>query len=120
MDVFRDILDKQLLDRKGIKMGKVDGLVMTMSPRARPRIAFIEMGSITLARRLGPRTARLVARLGALFGGDPTRQPFRVASDKLAAGDPQTWQRFLDETGMEATVLHPTSGLAFGLVQDPD
>jgi hypothetical protein len=83
MDVFRDILDKQLLDRKGIKMGKVDGLVMTMSPRARPRIAFIEMGSITLARRLGHRTARLVARLGALFGGDPTRQPFRVASDKI-------------------------------------
>lgn len=83
MDVFRDILDKQLLDRKGIKMGKVDGLVMTMSPRARPRIAFIEMGSITLARRLGPRTARLVARLGALFGGDPTPQPFRVASDKI-------------------------------------
>ena len=83
MDVFRDILDKQLLDRKGIKMGKVDGLVMTMSPRARPRIAFIEMGSITLARRLGPRTARLVARLGALFGGDPTRQPFRVASGKI-------------------------------------
>jgi hypothetical protein len=84
MDVFRDILDKQLLDRKGIKMGKVDGLVMTMSPRARPRIAFIEMGSITLARRLGPRTARLVARLGALFGGDPKRQPFRVASDKIS------------------------------------
>jgi hypothetical protein len=83
MDVFRDILDKQLLDRKGIKMGKVDGLVMTMSPRARPRIAFIEMGSITLARRLGPRTARFVARLGALFGGDSSRQPFRVASDKI-------------------------------------
>lgn len=45
---------------------------------------------------------------------------FRVASDKLAPGDPQTWRRFLDETGMEATVLHPTSGLAFGLIQDPD
>lgn len=44
---------------------------------------------------------------------------FRVASDKLAAGDPDTWIRFLDETGIEATVLHPTSGLAFGLVQDP-
>ena len=83
MDVFRDILDKQLLDRKGIKIGKVDGLVVTMSPRARPRIAFIEIGSITLARRLGPRTARLVARLGALFGGDPKRQPFRVALDRI-------------------------------------
>jgi uncharacterized protein len=45
---------------------------------------------------------------------------FRVASDKLTAGDPETWVRFLDETGMETTVLHPTSGLAFGLVQDPD
>ena len=45
---------------------------------------------------------------------------FRVAADKLTAGDPETWVQFLDDTGMEASVLHPTSGLAFGLVQDPE
>ncbi|WP_437967073.1 amidohydrolase family protein [Sorangium sp. So ce260] len=45
---------------------------------------------------------------------------FRVASDKLSAGDAESWGRFLDKTRIEATVLHPTSGLAFGLVQDPD
>ena len=45
---------------------------------------------------------------------------FRIAADKLSAGDPEDWVRFLAATGIELTVLHPTSGLAYGLVQDPD
>lgn len=43
---------------------------------------------------------------------------FRVASDALAAGDAESWVSFLEDTGMEMTFLYPTSGLAFGLIQD--
>jgi predicted TIM-barrel fold metal-dependent hydrolase len=32
----------------------------------------------------------------------------------------QTWLNFLDEVGIESTVLYPTAGLAFGLIQDPE
>jgi len=32
----------------------------------------------------------------------------------------QTWIDFLDEVGIESTVLYPTAGLAFGLIQDPE
>jgi predicted TIM-barrel fold metal-dependent hydrolase len=32
----------------------------------------------------------------------------------------QVWQQLLDETGIAWTVLYPTAGLAFGLVQDSD
>jgi uncharacterized protein len=32
----------------------------------------------------------------------------------------QVWQKLLDETGISWTVLYPTAGLAFGLVQDPE
>lgn len=32
----------------------------------------------------------------------------------------QVWQELLDETGISWTVLYPTAGLAFGLVQDPE
>ena len=32
----------------------------------------------------------------------------------------KVWRQALDETGMSWTVLYPTAGLAFGLVQDPE
>jgi predicted TIM-barrel fold metal-dependent hydrolase len=31
----------------------------------------------------------------------------------------KTWLEFLDGTGIEATVLYPTAGLAFNMIQDP-
>jgi predicted TIM-barrel fold metal-dependent hydrolase len=31
----------------------------------------------------------------------------------------KTWIDFLDGTGIESTVLYPTAGLAFGMIQDP-
>jgi predicted TIM-barrel fold metal-dependent hydrolase len=34
--------------------------------------------------------------------------------------DARTWVDFLDEVGIESTVLYPTAGLAFGCIQDPD
>lgn len=43
---------------------------------------------------------------------------FRVASDALSPGDPEAWASFLEDTRMEMTFLYPTSGLAFGLIQD--
>ncbi len=32
----------------------------------------------------------------------------------------KVWLNFLDEVGIESTVLYPTAGLAYGLIQDPD
>ncbi|HLI27734.1 MAG TPA: amidohydrolase family protein [Chloroflexota bacterium] len=43
---------------------------------------------------------------------------YRPAGDALAAGNPTAWQRFLDDTSIETTVLYPTAGLAYGLIQD--
>jgi uncharacterized protein len=45
---------------------------------------------------------------------------FRVMSDKLSEGDAKSWQSFMADTGIQMTFLYPTSGLAFGLVQDRD
>src|SRR4051795_12154339 len=33
--------------------------------------------------------------------------------------DPELWLSFLDECGIERSVLYPTAGLACGLIQDP-
>jgi enamine deaminase RidA (YjgF/YER057c/UK114 family) len=61
-NVVRDILDKQLLDRHRRKMGKVDGVIMELRDGKPPRLAFIEVGGMTLTRRLHPRLAHCVAR----------------------------------------------------------
>jgi hypothetical protein len=58
MDLVRDVLDKQLHDRKLRNMGKVDGLIVELRDGQRPQVTYIEVGGTTLAYRLGDRLAR--------------------------------------------------------------
>jgi sporulation protein YlmC with PRC-barrel domain len=51
MDLIRDVLDKQIVDRTGDRLGKVDGLVLTLTDGGRPRVTAIEVGPTILARR---------------------------------------------------------------------
>ncbi len=47
----------------------------------------------------------------------------RVADGKgkgLPAPDGAAWLAFLDTAGLEASVLYPTNGLAYGLIKDPE
>ena len=68
MDLVRDVLDKQLLDRHGEPMGRVDGLVMRVGEGAKPRITHVEIGGATLAGRLYPAFERTAKRLARLWG----------------------------------------------------
>jgi hypothetical protein len=80
--LIRDVLDNQLLDRYKRPMGKVDGLILELRPGQPPRLAYIEVGSITLARRLHPWFARWVARWERKLGITAGR-PFRIAWEKV-------------------------------------
>jgi hypothetical protein len=83
MNLFRDVLDKQLLDQNKVKCGKVDGLVMTVPSRGRPKISHVELGSLTLARRLGPRAESWVAHLERTLRRRQRHVPFRVEWSKI-------------------------------------
>lgn len=83
MDLLRDLLDKQVLDRKQVKIGKVDGLVAELRQGKPPRIVAVELGSITLARRLGSRPGRWMAWLAARLGGERHAEPHRIAWNKV-------------------------------------
>jgi len=84
LDLFRDILDKQVLDAHKTKCGKVDGLIMRLGSKGtRPRITHIEMGSITLARRLGPRAERWIKAWHERFGSRRSITPYRVEWRKV-------------------------------------
>ncbi len=63
MYLVRDVLDKQVVDRRQARIGKVDGIVLTMRNDGRLKIAFVEMGTSTLVRRLNRRLYRWMLAL---------------------------------------------------------
>jgi len=82
MRLVQSCLDKQLIDRHGRKMGRVDGIVLTVTSGARPRVAYVEIGAVTRARRVHPRLAQWVAALARRFGAMP-ENPYRLSFDRI-------------------------------------
>jgi hypothetical protein len=78
LHLVRDILDKQLLDREGCRIGRADGIVLQPRKGRPPRVVGIESGPTVLAARLhpnlGPWVARLLRRAGP-HAANPTRIP---------------------------------------------
>src|SRR5690242_11926448 len=74
--VIRDILDKQLVDARRRRIGKVDGLVLEARDDEPLRLAFIEVGAMTLGRRLHPRLERWAASIERWLGVGKGK-PFR-------------------------------------------
>jgi hypothetical protein len=50
--LVRDCLDKQVVDPGGRKLGRIDGIVIEVGGRGRPRVVEVHVGSATLAQRL--------------------------------------------------------------------
>ncbi len=108
LDLVRDVLDKQVVDREETKMGRVDGLVLEIRPGQPPRIEAIEMGFVVLARRLHPRLEAWLERLRRRFPVRKTARyrvpwpavkdvnPFCVQLDVAALDTPAfDWERWL-------------------------
>lgn len=68
LELARDVLDTQVVDREEIKMGRVDGLVLELREGKPPRVDHIELGAVVLARRLSPRVERWVEGWRRRFG----------------------------------------------------
>lgn len=82
MDIIRDVLDNQLVDRNQRPMGKVDGIVMELRDEEAPRLTYIEVGIPTLARRLHPRLQHWIAAVQSKWGAKQT-QSFRIPWSKV-------------------------------------
>ncbi len=76
LDLVRDVLDTQMLDELRDPMGRVDGLVLELRDGAPPRLAFIEMGGVVLARRIHPRLGAWLARVRGVT-------PFRIPWERV-------------------------------------
>lgn len=82
MELGRQVLDQQLVDRTNINMGKVDGVVLQLREGAAPRVAAILTGGHLLARRLHPRLEALARWLTRSC--DPGQlEPMRIPWEKV-------------------------------------
>lgn len=114
LDLVRDLLDQGLLDRHSRAMGRVDGLVLELVPGRAPRVAFIEIGAATLARRIHPGVERALNAVFAWFHGRlprpvrvPVRRIHRLGVDVLLDVDAEeagvlSWETLLRERVVKA------------------
>jgi sporulation protein YlmC with PRC-barrel domain len=81
-EISRDLLEKQVLDKDGEKVGRVDGVTLRLRPGKPPEIEALEIGMPALLRRFGPRPAEAAARWERRLGvasGEPLRiEPARI------------------------------------------
>jgi hypothetical protein len=72
VDLIRDVLDKQIIDKERVKIGKVDGLIIALRKGRPPRVAALELGVATVTHRISRRLGRWVEclehRLGITTG----------------------------------------------------
>jgi hypothetical protein len=92
MLLVHEILDKQLLDRHREKMGRVDGIVLELRDGEPPRVAAIEVGGTTLARRLHPALAGVARGVGSMWRShthSATRIPWEIVhrNDNVVEAD---------------------------------
>jgi sporulation protein YlmC with PRC-barrel domain len=82
VDLIRDVLDNQLIDRNGCKMGRADGIIVEVQEGEPPRLAYIEVGMSVLAHRIHPRLERWIVALQSRWGAKQTK-PLRIPWSKV-------------------------------------
>ena len=65
MDLIREVLDNQLVDRNQRRLGKIDGIVAEFREGRPPLLKCIETGWAAKARRIHPRLGEWMRRRGA-------------------------------------------------------
>ena len=62
MDLIREVLNNQLMDKNQRQLGKVDGIVIELRDGKPPLLKCIEVGWVTKARQIHPKLGEWVAK----------------------------------------------------------
>jgi sporulation protein YlmC with PRC-barrel domain len=102
VDLHLQLLDRQVVDRDGELVCKVDDLELQPGADGVPVVTAILVGPRALGPRFGGRLGRwvtaLASRLAAAPGSDPPRIPFAAVTDVHSAVD---LDRTRDELGVD-------------------
>ena len=82
LHLARDLEDNRVVDRNNREMGRVDRVVLEMTPGGTLRVVAIEIGPSALAARLHPIVGRIVRACEHVFRLDE-RRPVRVPVERI-------------------------------------
>jgi sporulation protein YlmC with PRC-barrel domain len=82
-----DLLDRQIIDRDGEPVGKVDDVELTYDDTGTPHVSALLMGQQVLGQRIGGWLGRCIAGTAGRLSGSPDRPPMRISIDLVAAVD---------------------------------
>jgi hypothetical protein len=101
MNVVRDVLDQAVVDRNGRAMGRVDGVLLKVSPRCPPTLSAILIGPSVLGDRVHPLLGRAIGFLEQLLG--LTGRPTQIGFEHVKRIDPQiTVDMAIGDTSVDA------------------
>jgi sporulation protein YlmC with PRC-barrel domain len=101
MDLVCELLDKQVVDRHGRELGRVDSIIFEFRDDGLPLVSAIEIGLVTVAQRLHPFLGRCARALEVVAGVEADR-PVRVPFSKILTSEPHIK---LDLTSSEVRTL---------------
>lgn len=82
-----DLLDRQILDRDGHPVGKVDDVELGYDADGAPYVAALLTGQQALGHRIGGALGRWIAGAARRLADPPGKQPIRIGMDQVAAVD---------------------------------
>ena len=87
LQLGRQLLDRQIVDRDGRLVGKVDDVEFAVDADGYPYVAFLLTGQAALARRIGGRTGRFLVAVADRLADDPPVRPLRIPFAQVARID---------------------------------
>jgi sporulation protein YlmC with PRC-barrel domain len=79
-----DLLDRQILDRDGQPVGKVDDVELTYDADGTARVTALLMGQQVLGDRIGGLLGRCIAGAARRLSDEPGKPPERIPIDLVA------------------------------------
>jgi sporulation protein YlmC with PRC-barrel domain len=117
MDLIRDVLDNQLVDRNQRPLGKVDAIVIKIEDNNQPVVTHIQSSLPVALARLHPTLGRWARALGRRFGlrrGRPLIIPWHkiqdVGLDVEADIDADHTEALVWETWLKETIVKKIPG----------
>jgi sporulation protein YlmC with PRC-barrel domain len=78
------LLDRQIVDRDGEPVGKVDDVELTYDGDGTARVTALLLGQAVLGERIGGLLGRCIAGTARRLSGEGTRPPQRITMDLVA------------------------------------
>jgi sporulation protein YlmC with PRC-barrel domain len=79
-----NLLDRQIIDRDGAPVGKVDDVELTYDNNGTPHVTALLLGQAALGDRIGGRLGGWIAGAARRLSSSPDRLPMRISIDLVA------------------------------------